>query len=66
MLVGTADTSVLGLGMSQPVYEVIPDFTPTPLYETEGPIAPTRITLRLPALRPRLLRNRFALRHLGF
>jgi dienelactone hydrolase len=36
MLAGTADTSILGLGMSQPVYEVIPDSTPKLLYEVEG------------------------------
>jgi dienelactone hydrolase len=36
MLAGTADTSVLGLGMSQPVYEVIPESTPKMLYEVEG------------------------------
>lgn len=36
MLAGTADTAVLGLGMSQPIYEVIPDSTPKLLYEVEG------------------------------
>lgn len=36
MLAGTADTAVLGLGMSQPTYEVIPDTTPKMLYEVEG------------------------------
>lgn len=36
MLAGTADTAVLGLGMSQPVYEVIPDSTPKLLYEVRG------------------------------
>lgn len=36
MLAGTADTTVLGLGMSQPVYDVIPDSTPKLLYEVQG------------------------------
>jgi dienelactone hydrolase len=36
MLAGTADTAVLGLGMSQPMYEVIPESTPKMLYEVEG------------------------------
>jgi dienelactone hydrolase len=36
MLAGTADTTILGLGMSQPVYDVIPDSTPKLLYEVEG------------------------------
>jgi len=36
MLAGTADTTVLGLGMSQPVYEVIPESTPKLLYEVKG------------------------------
>jgi dienelactone hydrolase len=36
MFAGTADTSVLGLAMSQPVYEVIPDSTPKMLFEVQG------------------------------
>ncbi|MET0385558.1 MAG: hypothetical protein ABW321_06350, partial [Polyangiales bacterium] len=36
MLAGNADTSVLGLNMSQPVYEVIPESTPKILYEVQG------------------------------
>ena len=36
MLAGTADTAILGLGMSQPVYDVIPDSTPKLLYEVNG------------------------------
>ena len=36
MLAGTADTAILGLGMSQPMYEVIPESTPKMLYEVEG------------------------------
>jgi hypothetical protein len=36
MFAGTADTSVLGLAMSQPVYQVIPDTTPKMLYEVQG------------------------------
>ncbi|HET8935127.1 MAG TPA: hypothetical protein VFN67_16880 [Polyangiales bacterium] len=36
MLAGTADTAILGLGMSQPVYDVIPDSTPKLLYEING------------------------------
>ncbi|MEY4575543.1 MAG: hypothetical protein RL701_246 [Pseudomonadota bacterium] len=36
MFAGTADTSILGLSMSQPVYEVIPDATPKMLYEVTG------------------------------
>jgi dienelactone hydrolase len=36
MLAGTADTTILGLGMSQPVYEVIPESTPNMMYEIEG------------------------------
>jgi dienelactone hydrolase len=36
MLAGTADTAVLGLAMSQPVYDVIPEETPKMLYEVEG------------------------------
>jgi dienelactone hydrolase len=36
MFAGTADTAVLGLGMSQPVYEVLPESTPKMLYEVEG------------------------------
>jgi pimeloyl-ACP methyl ester carboxylesterase len=33
MFAGTADTAVLGLGMSQPVYQVIPETTSKMLYE---------------------------------
>jgi hypothetical protein len=36
MLAGSADTAVLGLGMSQPVYAAIPDSTPKLLYELAG------------------------------
>jgi dienelactone hydrolase len=36
MLAGSADTEILGLGMSQPVYEAIPESTPKILYEVEG------------------------------
>lgn len=36
MFAGTADDPVLGLGMSQPVYEIIPDSTPKMLYEVSG------------------------------
>jgi predicted dienelactone hydrolase len=36
MLAGTADTAILGLGMSQPIYDVIPESTPKLLYEVEG------------------------------
>jgi dienelactone hydrolase len=36
MLAGSADTEILGLGMSQPVYEAIPESTPKILYELEG------------------------------
>jgi dienelactone hydrolase len=36
MLAGDADTSILGLGMSQPVYEAIPESTPKMLYEVSG------------------------------
>jgi dienelactone hydrolase len=36
MLAGSADTSILGLAMSQPVYEMIPDSTPKILYEVSG------------------------------
>lgn len=36
MFAATADTAVLGFGMSQPVYPVIPETTPTMSYEVEG------------------------------
>jgi dienelactone hydrolase len=36
LLAGTGDTATLGLAMSQPVYEVIPDTTPKLLYEVVG------------------------------
>jgi hypothetical protein len=36
MLAGSADTGILGLAMSQPVYEMIPASTPKILYEIEG------------------------------
>ena len=36
MLAGSADTGILGLAMSQPVYEMIPDTTPKILYEVNG------------------------------
>lgn len=36
MLAGNADTDILGLGMSQPVYESIPESTPKMLYEVDG------------------------------
>jgi dienelactone hydrolase len=36
MLAGSADNAILGLGMSQPVYEAIPESTPKILYELEG------------------------------
>jgi dienelactone hydrolase len=36
MLAGSADTAILGLGMSQPVYEAIPETTPKMLYEVDG------------------------------
>lgn len=36
MLAGTADDPILGGGMSQPVYEVIPETTPKMLYEVAG------------------------------
>jgi predicted dienelactone hydrolase len=36
MLAGDADTAILGLGMSQPVYDVIPEATPKILYECAG------------------------------
>jgi len=36
MLCGNADTGILGLGMSQPVYEAIPESTPKILYEVDG------------------------------
>ena len=36
MLCGDADTAILGLGMSQPVYEAIPEDTPKMLYEVSG------------------------------
>ncbi|HET8933582.1 MAG TPA: hypothetical protein VFN67_09090 [Polyangiales bacterium] len=36
MLAGDADDAILGLGMSQPVYEAIPESTPKILYEVAG------------------------------
>ncbi len=36
LLAGSADTEILGLGMSQPVYEAIPESTPKILYEVDG------------------------------
>lgn len=36
MFAGTADTTILGLAMSQPAYEAIPDDTTKMLYEVEG------------------------------
>ena len=36
LLVGDAVTGILGLAMSQPVYESIPDSTPKILYEVSG------------------------------
>jgi dienelactone hydrolase len=36
MIAGTGDNAILGLGMSQPVYEAIPDSTPKMLYEITG------------------------------
>ena len=36
MLAGDADTAILGLAMSQPVYDVIPETTPKILYECAG------------------------------
>ena len=36
LLAGDADTGILGLAMSQPVYESIPDSTPKILYEVSG------------------------------
>lgn len=36
LLAGTADTAILGLGMSQPVYDIIPESTPKLLYEVAG------------------------------
>jgi dienelactone hydrolase len=36
MLCGDADTSILGLAMSQPVYDAIPETTPKMLYEVSG------------------------------
>ena len=36
MLAGNADNGILGLGMSQPVYDAIPDSTPKMLYELNG------------------------------
>jgi dienelactone hydrolase len=36
LLAGDADTSILGLGMSQPVYDAIPETTPKILYEVAG------------------------------
>lgn len=36
MFAGTADTAILGLNMSQPAYETIPDATTKMLYEVEG------------------------------
>ena len=36
MFAGTADTAILGLSMSQPAYETIPDTTTKMLYEVEG------------------------------
>ena len=36
MLAGNADTEILGLAMSQPVYDVIPETTPKILYECAG------------------------------
>lgn len=36
MLAGSADTAILGLGMSQPIYDTLPDSTPKMLYEVSG------------------------------
>jgi len=36
LLAGSADTSILGLAMSQPVYDTIPESTPKILYEVSG------------------------------
>jgi dienelactone hydrolase len=36
MLAGDADTAILGLAMSQPVYDVIPETTPKILFECAG------------------------------
>lgn len=36
MLAGSADTAILGLGMSQPIYDTIPASTPKMLYEVSG------------------------------
>jgi dienelactone hydrolase len=45
MLCGNADNAILGLGMSQPVYDSIPEGTPKLMYELDGAshfdIAPT-------------------------
>lgn len=36
MLAGSADTGVLGGGMSQPIYDAVPESTPKMLYEAAG------------------------------